>query len=97
MAIVRIDHKGWWVDSLLMSCRIIGRTIETVFLNEVVNDAVRAGVARVWGEYLPTAKNKLVEGFYAREGFSSSDGGRLWSLDVRGKVRPQPPWVVIER
>ena len=96
VAMVRVEGTSWCLDTLLMSCRIIGRRIETVFLNEVIADAIQAGAARLWGEYLPTHKNGVVKDFYANEGFTTQDG-RVWSLALRGVARPQPPWIQVER
>ena len=63
------------LDTWLMSCRAIGRTVEQFLLNEVVARATLLGYQMILGEYRPTAKNAQVAVFYPDHGFSvySSD------------------------
>jgi FkbH-like protein len=57
------------IDTLLMSCRVIGRRAESAFLYAVLHHLAAAGIKRISAEYLPTAKNKLVERFFDDHGF----------------------------
>ena len=57
------------IDTFLMSCRILGRGIERAFLDEVVAAASSKGARELTGEFLATAKNAQVAGFYADNGF----------------------------
>ncbi|MBX3161003.1 MAG: HAD-IIIC family phosphatase [Deltaproteobacteria bacterium] len=61
------------VDTWLMSCRVIGRTVEQLVLAELVRRATERGLHRVVGEYLPTAKNALVARLYDDLGFAALD------------------------
>lgn len=97
LAIVNVEAEEWHIDTFLMSCRIIGRGIETVLLNEVIADATRSGAKRLWGEYRPTPKNGLVKDFYAKAGFMTTDGGHQWCRELEPELPSQPPWVTIER
>ncbi|MEX5633429.1 HAD-IIIC family phosphatase [Parafrankia sp. FMc2] len=69
------------VDTWLMSCRVIGRTLEDEIAGLIVAEARRLGCAAVRGHYLPTAKNALVADLYPRLGFGpigsrgSGEGG----------------------
>ena len=56
--------KKWVLDSFLLSCRIIGRKIETVFLSEIINIARDCGVQNIQGQYISSKKNNLVSSFY---------------------------------
>jgi len=69
LAIVRTRAKDWLIDSLLLSCRVIGRTVEQALLVYLARQARQAGVQRLIGEYIPTAKNVLVKDFYPSRGF----------------------------
>ncbi len=44
VAIVRKKGIEWWIDSFLMSCRVIGRSIETALLAKIVADARKENV-----------------------------------------------------
>jgi FkbH-like protein len=69
------------IDTWLMSCRVIGRTLESLVLRELIQRSVRMGYHRIVGEYLPTAKNTLVAGLYGELGFASLGSGR-YALEV---------------
>ena len=52
------------IDTFLLSCRILGKGIENVFLNSIMNIMHRAGVKRLNSFYIPTSKNSQVADFY---------------------------------
>lgn len=78
------------IDTWLMSCRVIGRTLEHYTLRQVAAEARAAGFTRLWGEYLPTAKNEQVADLYDRLGFelveTGADGRRVYAVDVEKVV-----------
>lgn len=57
------------IDTLLMSCRILGRNIEYQFLEEVLNQ-VFAKTGIIQAQYIVTKKNAQVADFYDRIGFN---------------------------
>jgi FkbH-like protein len=69
-----------FIDTWLMSCRVLGRGMEQFIINAIMRAARSGGYRRVIGEYLPTAKNAMVKDHYRSLGFSG-DGGR-WIRDV---------------
>jgi FkbH-like protein len=64
------DAGTLFIDTWFMSCRVLKRGMESFTLNTIVEWAAEHGFLRIVGEYLPTAKNKMVEGHYSRLGFS---------------------------
>ena len=60
------------IDNLLLSCRVLGRKVEQVFLNELISELSNRGVKRVLAKYRPTLKNNQVEKFYEAFGFGIS-------------------------
>lgn len=74
-----VGHFGarWEVDTFLMSCRVLGRGIETAFLARVVSEAVAGGAGAVTARYVATPKNGLVEDFYLRHGFIQVGDGEF--------------------
>ena len=58
------------VDTLLMSCRVLGRGVEGMILAEIGRRAAEAGCAAVTGSYIPTARNGMVADLYPRHGFA---------------------------
>ena len=51
--------------------------MEEFIADKIVAAAAAAGCHRVVGEYLPTAKNKMVEHLYEQMGFTALGGGRF--------------------
>jgi FkbH-like protein len=92
------DGKTLEVDSLLMSCRVIGRGVEDTLWAAFVNRAAGRGVARITAEFIPTAKNGLAATFYERMGLAKTqDGpaGKSFTLEpVRAVVHPA--WMALE-
>jgi FkbH-like protein len=76
----------WEIDTWLMSCRVLGRGVETMVLNELLHYARDRGIRRLLGAYIPTERNKLVESHYLKLGFTLLDraenGATRWELDV---------------
>lgn len=68
------------IDTFLMSCRVMGRKLEDVILNELTAKYQK----RMIGEFVPTAKNAPVRELFDRLGFAlvSDDGGhKTYELD----------------
>jgi FkbH-like protein len=78
--------RVWDVDTWLMSCRVIGRRVENMVLQEILNVARERGITQITGKFIPTERNKLVVDHYAKLGFikmsEEADGTTSWSLDV---------------
>jgi len=73
--LTRADESTWEIDTLLMSCRVMGRQVEDAFLAFLAEIAGERGARRLRGLFLPTPKNKPVERFYAEHGFAELPGG----------------------
>jgi len=71
----RADESTWEIDTLLMSCRVMGRHVEDAFLAFLAEIASERGARRLRGLFLPTSKNKPVERFYAEHGFAELPAG----------------------
>ena len=78
------DAKTLFVDTWLMSCRVLKRSVENFTLNIMVERAKAAGFQKIIGEYLPTPKNKMVENHYTGLGFTKVEGveNAQYELDV---------------
>jgi FkbH-like protein len=95
-AVVRTQDDGWRIDSLLMSCRVMGLGVETAFLERICSDAASQRAVWLVGEYVQTKKNQPAKEFYRQHGFvlSNDDNGRQeWRLDVVAKPVRKPPWI----
>lgn len=93
-AIVRCgsDCSSWCMDTFLLSCRVIGRSVETAFLTAIAADLQAHGACILVGQYIPSDKNGLVADFFPQHGFrlrqSDPDGHTWWELSLTGTTRP---------
>jgi FkbH-like protein len=69
-----------FIETWLMSCRVLKRDMENFTLNSIVQYARQQGFKYLKGEYIPTAKNEMVKDHYKKLGFAATDG--YWTLDV---------------
>jgi predicted enzyme involved in methoxymalonyl-ACP biosynthesis len=79
------DPKNVILDSLLMSCRIIGRNIEFVYVSHIIKDLANKGYQTLTADYIPTKKNAQVEDFYDKVGLNlieNLDGTKHYSLNI---------------
>jgi FkbH-like protein len=74
------------IDTWLMSCRVLGRQVESTTLNLIAREAAKLGARRLIGEYIPTKKNAMVKNLYTSLGFTtittSEAGGSRNLLDL---------------
>ncbi len=87
--ICRSGDSDWHLDTLLMSCRVLGRNVETAFLAKIAEATQKFGGSTLCGKYLPTRKNSLVEDFYKKHGFAYEASNGCWVAGT-GIVK-QPP------
>lgn len=84
------DDGDLYIDTWLMSCRVLGRQVEPTTLNLIAAQAKLLGARRLIGEYIPTKKNGMVKEHYQKLGFadtrSDDAGGNISSLDLASFV-----------
>ncbi|MEW5962436.1 MAG: HAD-IIIC family phosphatase [Pseudomonadota bacterium] len=95
-ATVLIDGRDAVINTLLMSCRVIGREIERAFLGTLLAELARLRVEHVRGDYIATARNTLVSDLYPANGFAPldrADGSHSWMFELDGRPLPQSRFV----
>jgi len=73
------------IDTLLMSCRVIGRNIEYAFLDYIIEITKRKKINDLNAKYVKTQKNEQVEEFFDRCSFSlidKDDSVRNYTLSI---------------
>ena len=76
-----VDENEIFIDTLVMSCRVLKRGVENFIFNKIVEFGFENRKQRVIGEYLKTDKNSMVEGLYEKYGFNTDDR-KIWSVDI---------------
>lgn len=78
------DHAV--IDSFVLSCRALGRGIESAICNHVKRKIFTSdSVSYIQARFIPSAKNKPASGFYVEQGFqlmaTDEDGTESYRLD----------------
>lgn len=66
----RMNADTLFVDTWVMSCRVLKRSMEAFTLNTMVQAARKQGCKRIVGQYIPTPKNAVVKDLYPDLGFT---------------------------
>jgi FkbH-like protein len=97
VAITLVEQARATLDTFLLSCRVIGRTVETAFLALLVEDARRRGARSMEARFVPTKKNAPAAGFLAAHGFVQlayeGAAGTRWLLDLVSRGPTVPAWI----
>lgn len=88
LAIVNLDRnkKTASIDSFLLSCRVIGRNIEQVFLDYLVKELKALAVKIIYASYIKTKKNGQVSRFYTLKGFNKVEDNCLTENTILYKI-----------
>ena len=88
LCIINIDgnNKIADIDTLLMSCRVIGRNIEYAFMDYLIEHIKDREINMVRAKYIQTQKNEQVKDFFDRCSFSldaSTENEKKYVLNIR--------------
>lgn len=97
--IINYDTGTLRVDTFLMSCRVIGRGVETSVWNHVFEDARKKGCSYVEAMYIPTKKNTQVKDFYERLGlevvFEEDNGVKHYRKELAQMKSIKNEWIKV--
>ena len=77
----KLDEAKAFIDTWIMSCRVLKRGMEEFIVNEIARRARKEGIRCLVGEYIPTTKNNMVRDLYAQMGFAPCNG--KWELHLQ--------------
>ncbi len=93
------DGETLHMDLWIMSCRVLKRDMEFAMMDELVAKSQAAGIKTIRGYYYPTAKNHMVENFYAQMGFTKvsedAEGNTEWEFKVEADYQKQNQWIEV--
>jgi FkbH-like protein len=91
--ITKLSEGRMWVDTLLLSCRVLGRHVEHALFAFLLRHAASRNARAVVGEYIPTAKNAQTAELYPQFGFTgvAADGGPARFERSTSDPPPYPP------
>lgn len=79
------------IDTFLMSCRFLNRTIETKVIADLAELAIQGGFMELQGLYIPSERNSIVGDLYTRHGFQAS-GKNEFTLSLLAGAPAAPGW-----
>lgn len=86
--ILKVESGGvLFIDTWLMSCRVLKRGMEDFVLNTLVDFGKKNGFTCLKGEYIPTAKNEMVREHYKNLGFEKQE--KYWILFLESYLNKQ--------
>ncbi|MEO3404310.1 HAD-IIIC family phosphatase [Mucilaginibacter sp. CAU 1740] len=83
----KTTEDNLFIDTWIMSCRVLKRGMENFTLNNIVQVARDNGFGKIVGEYLPTKKNGIVKDHYQNLGFTQN--GDVWELNTDNYINKQ--------
>ncbi|MBL8747139.1 MAG: HAD family hydrolase [Phycisphaerae bacterium] len=96
VAIARFTGSVCEIDSFLLSCRVIGRTVETSFLAAIIEEARARGCTLLRSWFIPTKKNAPAKDFLASQGFTKVKEDaetQTWEFDLANGNIAFPAWI----
>jgi FkbH-like protein len=91
VALLVRDGDALFIDTWLMSCRVLNKGVEQLVLGRMLREARARGVGRLVGEYRPSAKNGMVRELFPSLGFWRLDASEervVYALDVATAAIP---------
>jgi FkbH-like protein len=86
LVIGKLDaERKLFIDTWLMSCRVLGRQVEAATLNMLAKQASKMGAAALIGSFRPTPKNEMVRDHCSKLGFDeleTQDDETRWLLPL---------------
>lgn len=86
----------WTVRNFLLSCRVLGRTVENGFLAWLIARASEAGASAVALQFAPTERNQVARFFLEGSGGKRAEDGKFWIFDVNLPQVVPPHFVHID-
>ncbi len=84
-----ISENEIFIDTWIMSCRVLKRGMENMTLNNIVKLAEQKGYKIITGEYIPTKKNEIVKNHFRDLGFDFVNN--KWVMEISAyNERPAP-------
>lgn len=87
------------VDTLLLSCRVLGKDVELLLFDTAVATARASGARKLRGIWRPTAKNAPCADYYEKCGMApvgaAAAGERAWEAPLDGLLSRAPAYIKV--
>jgi FkbH-like protein len=93
IAEILADQSRLYIDTLLLSCRVLGRGVDTALLSAIADEARAAGLKEITAAFRPTEKNAPAAAFLPNHAFqAAADGSWIIAVDA---IPPVRPWITL--
>lgn len=99
VVIVAPEKRGAEIDTLLLSCRVLGRGIEHAAVVWAARSARGFDARELVGLRIPTDRNQPTAGLYEELGFSAQEslaGTETWILPLNDHGLDYPEWMTVD-
>ena len=76
----KTNYDEWFLDTFLLSCRVMGREAEKAILYFIINEAKNNNIKRLKAKFIPTEKNEPIKNFLSDCQFYKIDD--IWVYDL---------------
>jgi FkbH-like protein len=87
------------IENFFMSCRVIGRGVESSIWTCIIADSARRGCTELLGEFIPSTKNSQVQDFLPHLGMAlketTNDGVQKYSVNTADFIAPVIAWIEV--
>jgi len=90
------DRRHWRVSNMLLSCRIIGRTVENALVTWLAQRAREAGAETLGFRFTASARNQVAAEFLDRSGLVPNADRSEWQLALANAGSLPPHYVTID-
>ena len=80
LVVAKITPLELQIESWVMSCRVLKRTLEHFVMSTLITAAHKHGCSRIKGTYIPTPKNGLVKDIYPQFEFEAGEDGFILEI-----------------
>ena len=87
------DPGGAEIDLFLLSCRILGRGVESAVLSWLADETRQQGFERLVGLVIESERNAPAREIYAQHGYRRGKQPGCWTLDLAGERPALPDWI----
>lgn len=98
--ILRKEKDACFIDTWVMSCRVLKRGVENMMYEGILKAASEMGCKSLASEYIKTKKNQMIESFYESLGFelieTKEDGGDFRKEYALNKLDLKPSHFIKE-
>ena len=95
--VMETGRENLTINALAVSCRALGRGVESAILSSIEERAREIGSQNLIGLFRPTASNSMAQDFYLSHGFVSNGGDRYLRNLTGASALPTPDYIRMKK